>query len=314
MPATARTHPTSGDALLCITLSNIGDALMTTPVLEAMHRAYPQARIDIVADQRSSRLFDRCPYRGAIIHKHKREGWAGLWRLIRRLRRTRYELVVDLRTDGVAWLLRARRRLTKWRIRPPGPHAVERSWAVVAPIADRAAPPPTTVWLNDDDRARAADRLSALPGKRWLAVAPGANWPPKIWPLAYYRELIGLLAEEFDGVLIVGGPREVELTAALARDLPLPGVDLAGDPDLLQAAAALQRAAVFVGNDSGLGHLAAAVGTPTMTVFGRGVPERYHPWGPLADYLLAPQRDLNLLPATAVAERLRAHLARVGSA
>ncbi len=88
--------------ILLITLSNIGDALMTTPVLEALHRQYPQAVIDIVTDARASDLFEHCPYRGEIILKQK--GWRGTIALLKQLRVTRYDLIVDLRTDGLTLL------------------------------------------------------------------------------------------------------------------------------------------------------------------------------------------------------------------
>ena len=73
-------------------------------------------------------------------------------------------------------------------------------------------------------------------------------------------------------------------------------------------AAILERAAVFVGNDSGLGHIAAAVGTPTLTVFGPGDPSRYHPWGPYADWIVADGNDLRQLDPLIVAARLPALL------
>ncbi|MGB5439175.1 MAG: glycosyltransferase family 9 protein, partial [Gammaproteobacteria bacterium] len=107
MPAAAADSTRS---ILLITLSNIGDAVMTTPVLEALHHRYPKARIDIVTDARAGSLFEHCPYRGEIILKHK--GWRGTLALLKRLRTTRHDLVVDLRTDGLALLLHARRRLT----------------------------------------------------------------------------------------------------------------------------------------------------------------------------------------------------------
>lgn len=303
------------DRLLLITLSNIGDAVMTTPVFEALHRRHPEATIDIVADLRSSGIFEHCPYRGAIYHKHKREGWRGLLILLRALRRARYALVVDLRTDGLAYLLRAKRRQTRWGARRCGAHAVERHMAVIGhrnPDENDGIPPPR-VWLDPASLAFADNHLAGLPGSAWLAIGPGANWDGKIWPIARYRELVHAVRHAFDAVLILGGGRDRRVADALATDLLLPYVDLAGATDLLQVSAVLRRARLFVGNDSGLGHLAAAVGTPTLTLFGPGEPERYHPWGPGADWIVAPAADLGRLTAGAVAGRLLAHLARTAS-
>ncbi len=289
--------------VLFITLSNIGDVVLTTPALERLHQCYPDAVIDILTDARAREVLEHCPYRGAILLKQKRAGWRGLLRLVRTLRRTRYEVIVDLRTDGLAYLLRARRRYTKWGARPQGPHAVQDHMGVIAALG--GAIPPTRIWLNDALRGYAATQLAALPGQRWLALGPGANWPPKIWAAERFRALVTLAKDSFDAVILLGGPNDRERAAGVAEDCALPCLNLCGVTNLLQAAAVLARARAFVGNDSGLGHLASAVGTPTLTVFGPGRPLRYHPWGPQCAWLVAEDQNLDSLSAHSVAERLR---------
>ena len=288
--------------ILFITLSNIGDVVLTTPVLARLHQCYPEAEIDILTDARAREVLEHCPYRGAILLKEKRAGWRGLPRLVRTLRRNRYEVIVDLRTDGLAYLLRARRRFTKWGARPPGPHAVEDHMGVIAALG--GAIPPTQIWLDDELRAYAATQLAALPGQRWLALGPGANWPPKIWAAQRFRELVTLTKDAFDAVILLGGPNDRERAASVAEDCALPCLNLCGTTSLLQAAAVLARARAFVGNDSGLGHLASAVGTATLTVFGPGRPLRYHPWGLQCAWIVAEDRNLDSLSAHSVAERL----------
>jgi heptosyltransferase III len=289
--------------VLFITLSNIGDVVLTTPVLERLHQCYPEAVIDILTDARAREVLEHCPYRGDILLKEKRAGWRGLLRLVRALRRTRYEAIVDLRTDGLAYLLRARRRYTKWGARPLGAHAVEDHMGVIAALG--GAIPPTRIWLDDALRGYAAAQLAALPGQRWLALGPGANWPPKIWAAERFRELVSLAKDAFDAVILLGGPNDRERAAGVAGDCALPCLNLCGDTSLLQAAAVLAQARVFVGNDSGLGHLASAVGTPTLTVFGPGRPLRYHPWGPHCAWIVAEDQNLDSLTAHSVAEQLR---------
>ncbi|ADJ29302.1 glycosyltransferase family 9 protein [Nitrosococcus watsonii] len=291
--------------ILFFTLSNIGDAVLTTPALEALQQCFPEAAIDLVADPRSAQLFAHCPYRGRIFHKKKKAGWQGLLSLVYQLRRVPYDLVVDLRTDGLAYLLRAQKRLTKRGIKPAGPHAVERHMAIVASLRSPAAPiPPCRVWLQAKQVQFAKAQLSPLPGHRWLALGPGANWLPKIWPASAFTALVNTVKNHFDGVVLVGGLQDRERSQAISAHLPLPYVDLCGNTDLLQVAAVLQQASIFVGNDSGLGHLAAAMNIPTLTLFGPGQPERYHPWGNRNAYVLAPNRQLAQLPATTVAQRL----------
>lgn len=290
--------------LLVITLSNIGDAVMTTPVLEALHQAYPSASIDLVADRRSAEIFRHCPYLGRVVYKEKRAGWRAALKLVRDLRRTRYDLIVDLRTDGLAYLLRGRRRLTKWHAQPQGPHAVQQHLGVIAALGERAIPA-TQVWLTPELKANAEQYLRELPGTRWLALGPGANWAPKIWPTLEFQHLIEQLQDRFDGVILLGGPSDVARCKTIDAHCPLPCIDLSGKTGLLEAAAILARATLFIGNDSGLGHLASGVGTPTLTLFGPGQPERYRPWGDNAHWLTNVEKDLNRLSAEDVAQEVR---------
>jgi len=302
--------PAAVERILLISLSNIGDAVMTTPVLETLHQAWPGARIDIVGDRRSALIFEHCPYRGEIILKHKREGRPGLWRLIRRLRGQRYDLIVDLRTDGLAYLLRGRKRLHKWRQPRRGVHAVEQHMNVLRPLGLDKHEARTRVWLNDELREQAAALLEPLPGSRWLAVGPGANWEGKIWPLAAYQGLCRLAAAQFHGLIILGGPDDQAIATRLETHSELPTANLCGQTDLLQVSAVLERARAFVGNDSGLGHLASAVATPSLTVFGPGEPQRYHPWGPQAAWIVAADQDLECLTAAEVYAALEELIAR----
>ncbi len=139
-----------------------------------------------------------------------------------------------------------------------------------------------------------------------MALGPGANWEPKIWPATAFRQLIGVLSSQFDGVILLGGPGDAERCATVAQDSPLPCLNLAGETGLLEAAALLARAQLFVGNDSGLGHLASAVGTPTLTLFGPGQPERYRPWGEQAHWLCSEANELPRLDVATVAASIAA--------
>ena len=292
--------------ILLITLSNIGDALMTTPVLEALHRQYPQAVIDIVTDARASDLFEFCPYRGEIILKQK--GWRGTIALLKRLRVTRYDLIVDLRTDGLTLLLHGRRKLTRRGNRTTGGHAVERHFGVITQDIRAAEIPPQRVWLTKSQRTFAQQQLADLPGKRWLALGPGARWAPKCWSPENYVDLANQLTDYFDAIILLGSQDDVNACQHISENLVLPHRNLAGKTDLLQAAAILEQAQLFVGSDSGLGHLAAASGTATLTLFGPGDPKRYHPWHPQACWVRGKNDRIDSVSVSQVVGRIRAAL------
>jgi len=287
--------------ILLITLSNIGDAVMTTPVMTALHERHPRAVMDIVADARSSEIFSHCPYRGELFLKDKQAGWQGLMRLVQRLRIKRYDLVVDLRTDGLTLLLRASRRLTRRGSKAAGVHAVQRHFAVIGPREKIRGIPATCVWLSQHEQAFARRQLATLPGTRWLALGPGARWATKRWPVAAFAALVERLQPAFDAIVLLGDSEDAESGQWLQEHIALPCLDLSGRTELLEAAAVLQQAALFIGNDSGLGHLAAACNTATLTIFGPGNPARYHPWHPQARWLQSDSGDITDVPVDAVA-------------
>ncbi len=294
---------------LLVSLSNIGDAIMTTPVLQALHAFEPAATVDIVGDRRSSEIFSGCPFLGRIIHKEKQRALRGLASLLVDLRTVRYDLVVDLRTDLLPLLIRARRRFFRWQRRASGPHAVQQHLGVIAGVPLDLEKFYPCIWLGSAQHEFARNMLGEFAGRRLLALGPGANWPPKIWPARYFSELVESLRGEFDAVVLLGSAGDRLPAAAIEAAATFPCLNLTGKTGLLEAAAVLKQAHIFVGNDSGLGHIAAAVQTPTLTLFGVGDPARYRPWGLGAAWLVGPDRDLNRLAVTDVLNQLRAQLA-----
>jgi heptosyltransferase III len=148
-------------------------------------------------------------------------------------------------------------------------------------------PPPSPVLWTAPRHERAADALLP-PGPPVLAIGPAAKWRGKRWRAERFAELACRLTAA-DGPL--PGARVVVLAAAdeQAQVAPLlaavPGgvlggvIDLVGRTDLLTAAAVLRRASLFIGNDTGLMHIAAAAGAPTLGLFGPSPVEQYAPWG-----------------------------------
>ena len=295
---------------LFITLSNIGDALLTTPVLQFLHRYDETASIDIVCDKRSSVLFRHCPYRGEIYHKQKERFLRGVPALLFELRRNRYVLIVDLRTEILARLIRAEKRL----IKTGGDmhvHAVEKHFSAVSEIAGTENIPPTALWLGQADKDYANDICYRLPGRKWLCIGPGANWDKKIWSEEKYATLVRALAGEFDALVLLGNKADNAQAQTVIGHAPFPCVNLCGQTTLLEAAAVMQRMTLFIGNDSGLGHMASAVSTPSFTLFGPGCPQRYRPWGSLAAWLSAPDRNIDNISVDLVIKEVRRHLSQL---
>ena len=278
---------------------------MTTPVLESLHQHFPDAKIDIVADRRSAILYRHCPYRNRILLKDKKKFLRGSVELLKELRKTRYDLIVDLRTDGLAYLCHGRSRFTKWGRKPCGAHAVHQLMGIIHSIHGETPVPAATVWLSAEEKQFARQTLADLPAGPWLEFAPAVALETKAWPVENYVQLANALTDLFTAVILDGGPAETAVTGAVAKGLQLPYVDLAGKTSLLQAAAVLERARLFVGSDSGLGHVAAAVATPTLTLFSNDTPERVLPWGKHSHWLKAADGIAASISVSEVEEKIR---------
>jgi ADP-heptose:LPS heptosyltransferase len=274
--------------LLFITATRIGDAVLSSGLLGHLLERHPSARVTIAAGRVAAPLFAAVPglERVLIIDKRPFKGhWLELWTATAF---RRWDLVVDLRASAIAYLVPARRRVTAGK-RDDTRHRVEE----LAALLGLDPPPAPRVWLAPEHEA-AAERLVPA-GDPVLAIGPAANWAGKQWPAARFAEAVRRLTGP-GGVL--AGARVAVLAAGHERDqarpvieaLPAPRVlDLVGAVDLPTAAACLRRCRAFLGNDSGLMHLAAAAGTPTLGLFGPSHTQRYRPWGPRAAFLRTPE-------------------------
>jgi ADP-heptose:LPS heptosyltransferase len=219
---------------------------------------------------------------------------------------TRWDLVVDIRGSALAWLVPTRRRAV---MRRGSGHKT----AQLAAILGVDPPPLPVAWMAPEDRARAAALLPAGP---LLALGPTANWLGKVWPperfVALYRAATGgaLIGGPLRGArpVVLAGPgaQERELAEPVLAALPN-AIDLRGILSLPEAAAVLSRCDLFVGNDSGLMHLAAAAGTPTLGLFGPTPADLYGPAGKRALAVrsgTASMDDLSVDAALAAAQQL----------
>ena len=260
--------------ILFVTSSRIGDAVLSTGLLDHLIRRYPQARFTVACGVAAQGLFARMPNLERLIPLEKRPRglhWPPLWRATVG---TFWDLVVDIRGSALAWLVLARRRAV---MRRRSGHKTAQLAAIL-----RLDPPPLPVaWTAQADRDRAARLLP--PGPPIVALGPTANWTGKVWPpdrfVSLYRRLeAGPLPGARVAILAGPGEHERALAAPVLAALP-EAIDLCGTLTLPEAAACLARAALFVGNDSGLMHLAAAAGAPTLGLFGPTAVEEYAPAG-----------------------------------
>ena len=268
---------------LVIQTAFLGDVVLTTPLLSVL--AQRHGPVDVVTTPAAASLLEEHPAVAAVVRYDKNgsaRGWRGLRKLGSTLRARRYGSVYlphrSLRSAALAIWSGAAERVgfadspaalsyTRRVPRPRGGHEVERLLALAAPIPGDQ--PPVSLALSAEHHA-AADAWLARHGvgSRFIAVAPGSVWATKRWP--YYRELALALVGT---TVIVGGQEDIPLAQTIVAASGGKAVSAAGALSLSESAALIQRAGVLVTNDSAPLHLATAVGTPVIALFGPTVPE-----------------------------------------
>ena len=288
----------------------IGDVLLATPALTELRQRYPKARITVLVNDTTAPILQNNPDVDELVIYQRNLRRESMWKrlahechLVRTIRRARFDLVIDLtggdRPAAYSWLSRARARISftpraKVRnflkraaythpvTRPPATlHTCERHMQLLAPLGIRPAVLPP---LRYEPTAQEIDwaRQQAQVGKRPIIAAHFvANWLFKCWEDKKAAALLDRLQEELGATIwFTSGPepREIERSKnilALCRKAPRTWL---GDISLRQLGALLHEADCFVGVDTAPMHLAAAVGIPTVALFGPTVAELWRPW------------------------------------
>lgn len=288
----------------------IGDAVMSLPALEAARARWPQAEIVLLARPWMAGVYRDHGVADRVIEFERdgrHRGLAGLERLARELRAERFDAALLLQNAfQAAWLA--------WRARIPeriGYARDGRSWLLTraVPVPRRGEIPALEPfyylelvrragWLErlperleirlrvaPESLRRAEPALAAAgsSGERLrVAMAPGAAFgPAKCWPAERYAELADRLVAAFAAdVILFGAPAERELCERIAGAMVARPAILAGRIGVAELPAALARCRLFIGNDSGAMHVAAAVGLPVVAIFGPTNPEATRPATP----------------------------------
>lgn len=305
--------------LLLIRFSSIGDVILTTPLVRALRAAYPDAVIHFATRPATTPLLEANPRLDRVLTLPGGDTRA-LLAFARTLRAERYDRVLDLHGTLRARALRVlvpgprwkgypkstlRRRALVWfrpaSARDPDRAVVpvpERYFGAAAPLGVRPDGGPPEVFLTPAAEAEADEALrrAGVPdGEPYAALAPGAQHATKRWPEERWLELARRFAARGVRPILVGGPEDAAASARIAAAVP-GAASVAGELGLLGSAAVLARARLLVSGDTGVMHLATAVGTPVVALFGPTV--RAFGFFPYTDRAAVLERDLPCRPCS----------------
>jgi predicted lipopolysaccharide heptosyltransferase III len=283
--------------ILVIKLRYIGDVLLATPVLRALRERFPNARLTMAVNRGTEEMLRWNPDLDKVVIV-ERSGPRKEFQFLRMIRRKRFDCVIDL-TDGdrsaiIAWVSGAPVRIgfneeRRWRgllyttvVSPPVGHRVERDLSALQALGIEPKPGPPllrTTPSDEDEAARLLEQLGVgFKGDEPLIMLhPGARYWFKAWPAERFAELADRLTEQGCRILIGGGAEDRSMADEITRLTRSSLVVVAGRTTLLQFASILKRCALLISNDNGAMHMAAAVGTPVVALFGPSNPAQ---WGP----------------------------------
>jgi lipopolysaccharide heptosyltransferase I len=281
---------------LVIRLSSLGDIVHTAKAAAMIRGSFPGATMDWLVDRAWLGLFTGCTDFREIITMDRRS-WHNQWATIRRIRSARYTCVIDFqglyKSALLAYLAGAPRRigfargfarepgaarLYTDRVAPPPGHVVDQNCA----LAMAAGASQTHQWVFPKctiPPAETAQRVASCNVRQFFAVNPGGGWRSKCWPAERYGTLCRELAGRYGLRAVVNhGPNEQDLADAVVRAAaPLEPVRFCGQiPELVSL---LAGAKFVVAGDTGPLHLANALGTPVIGLYGPTDPARTGPYG-----------------------------------
>lgn len=281
--------------ILVFSFSFIGDAVLSTAVIQPLRAHFQDSHITFLVGPRAFDLFDSEPNIDATIvydNRGEHAGWKGRLRLIKTLRLDKFDVVVNLRDSFVARCIGAEH----WgMIRGnSNRHAVLRYLEALQKRGVNTAGAHPHLQLTEEEQAT-AHRFLIKAGqtseKLLIGVHPGGNWEYKLWDAKNYVQLARTLAEKLNtSILLFAGPNERELQMQVADMMDVPPILIKTD-DLRQLAALISMCDVYIGNDTGPMHIASAVRTPVVAIFGSTNHIRSGPYG---DKHIVIQSGINL--------------------
>ncbi len=300
--------------ILVVRTDRIGDVILTTPALRALRLHFPEAYIVIMVVPQTRELVEGNPYIDEVIvydKKNKHKGLFGFWRFIVFLRQRHFDVAINFhtkkRTNLMCFLSGIPRRIgyhnNKWGFlltdrlpdtRPQGEkHEAQYCLDVLKPLGVQDAevvlfcPIQTEaeVWADKFLQSNGINESKAL-----IVVHPGASCISKRWPSKKFSTLINALVQRFEAcIVLIGGEETKEIAETIKKDTSTKVLDLTSIISLSQLASLLKRAKLLISNDSGPVHMASAVGTPVISIFGRNQaglsPTRWRPLGRQSFYL-----------------------------
>lgn len=266
---------------LLISLSNIGDAILTTPVLGVMLQQLPMAEVDVLAAPRTVELFDNNSDLREVILYDKHAPIRQKISFIKKLRLKHYDLIIDLKNSAFPFLIGASRRTSLFFKNKKNISMKEKHLQRIKALGFEIKGADFLIKIDKESEAFAKTILSEVKDRsRIIAISVGARSDIKRWPYSSFINVCGELQNKHKAFLVfLGDKGDIELTKKVTAEIGGDYLDLSGKTNLIQLAAILKRCNFLLCNDSAIMHMASAVKKPAIALFGPTDRKKYGPEG-----------------------------------
>jgi heptosyltransferase I len=278
-------------SVLLVKLSSIGDVVMASPVAEAIRRAYPDVFLAWLVEDRCRPVLEGNPYLDEIISWPRPTRFGPALRIIRKLRSHHFDFSVDLqglaKSSALAYLSGAKKRVGFAKGRECSallynapvecgrlPHSMDCYRALLGPLGTEASPtsPRMCFPISDQDMVSARELLESVgikPEHGFAALAPATTRDAKHWIEERWSELADELSSKFGlSIVFLGSRADTDMLERIRSRMHVASISLAGQTTLKTAGAVIKESQLMVSVDTGLMHIAVALGVPTIAVYG----------------------------------------------
>lgn len=286
--------PEERKSILVVTLTNIGDVVLTTPVIVSLRSVFPTARMTVVVGPKAAGLLEGSRAIERVLLYDKFGDLSRKLRLVRELREVFYDYVVDLRNSALPYLVRADRRSPVFRRhteKPARNRHLEVLRMMKLPVLEKGA---FDFFSEKEERSLEAKLRAKGVEFSWngVVVAPGAGSEAKRWKIEGFSDVASrMLRVRPLNLFVVGDAREVALGEKLKQADPRRVVNLCGEISLRELAALISHAQLLLTNDSACMHLAYELHRPVVALFGPTDPEKYGRQNEIWRLLVEPRLD-----------------------
>lgn len=279
-------------SILVIQTAFIGDVILATSVVETLHKKFPAAQIDFLLRKGNESLLENHPYLREVIVFDKSKKFKNLLALIGRIRKVRYDLVVNIQrfaTSGIMTALSGARATVGFDKNPmssfftkkvphsvEGPHEVERNHQLIASLVGPHHARPRLYPTNTNSA-----RVSGFKGKPYVTISPASVWFTKQFPAEKWIEFINVLPQDIHIYLLGGGGDQAAGDELISGSNRQNITNLSGQLSFLESASLMEGALMNYANDSAPMHLASAVNAPVTAIYCSTLPG--FGFGPLSD-------------------------------